>query len=882
MATIFGSVPQIEGRKKTVTYGKLGRPSKRRIQTLPDEGTATTSLVRPAAQVKNSRAISPSRAASKSVVSATDEFDVPISDSDEAPTVRSATMRARAEVFEVPSRDKASRRPTQSRPDPLSTQSHSEADLAGRNRRQLYAQSREGVPSPAKKRKLENGKPQARPVARVHGSRKQEAPADQVSPAKNVARRAGSGSTGLKHGNSAPARLAKMLDETLLEEDTPQASPQVSARIDTIRAAEQTPPRTARAAPALRKTVSLTPNQVKLWDQLLDPVTDVAPIGKGDKKTAATRRRDRNDSKGLSDEPSHHPQLDLPPQAVERGRPRLADRLKHESQTMANSESSEDEDEDEGDELPDNLPQGPSQEATTHSQCASGPRNTYAQTRSYLQEIVSFEDSLALPLMDPVPSATANKGVSNDTDLDSEDEPSQGIRSIHELRAAGSKKRFLDDMDILLDDIKDHNKSGWSKRRTALMELSSKLEDLDFAARFIDNGFVTSLVQNCGLAKSSDKIGDSLVLVIMTQLSSLDLPRSVVDELVPIVSWTLDSGSVANTRPISTIAKDRESNMSRMSRESYIDFMDSLDELSFWPSSRPASITMDSISLRTLEALTSKFRRSGHRQPLINREGHLAQICGPVTTSHAFPDQAIKRQLALSVLESESLSIATSPTAASKAWTRKITNTLASFLADILQPSIPREPDLTLILRLLLNLTNNQPSNCAVFATNNAASLLLRHIGSAFTGQSKLADIDNATLDVLLLSLGLAINLAEHSDAVRRAALPTALEDVLTPLAKTFVRGREASSQADSLEESRANVAYGYLAVLLGNLCLNDGVKIAVEEEMGDLEGLVQAVEEFLGYHRRVDESQREEDAERAWEGFTERLGIVVERLREK
>lgn len=90
--------------------------------------------------------------------------------------------------------------------------------------------------------------------------------------------------------------------------------------------------------------------------------------------------------------------------------------------------------------------------------------------------------------------------------------------------------------------------------------------------------------------------------------------------------------------------------------------------------------------------------------------------------------------------------------------------------------------------------------------------------------------------------------------------------------------------QADSVVQTHSNVAFGYLCVLLCTLCLDDEARSYLRASVKDrsLDRLLGTVEEFLHYHRKVEEELRdvrwEEDA---MAGFTSRLQGIVDRIRE-
>ena len=94
--------------------------------------------------------------------------------------------------------------------------------------------------------------------------------------------------------------------------------------------------------------------------------------------------------------------------------------------------------------------------------------------------------------------------------------------------------------------------------------------------------------------------------------------------------------------------------------------------------------------------------------------------------------------------------------------------------------------------------------------------------------------------------------------------------------------------QADSMEESHTNVAFGYLAVLLGDLCQEDHIRYKARAKLpnSSLKSLLSAVEEFVAHHRVVDSQQATEGFEDvpmqpgSQAQFTTRLQDVVVRLR--
>ena len=93
------------------------------------------------------------------------------------------------------------------------------------------------------------------------------------------------------------------------------------------------------------------------------------------------------------------------------------------------------------------------------------------------------------------------------------EEASQTIRSIHDLRAAGHKNRFMDDVVPLVNDIKTPKQSSRSQRRSALMELCNNFADKGWASRFIEYGFDSDLFGQFDFA-GIDPIANVLLCVV--------------------------------------------------------------------------------------------------------------------------------------------------------------------------------------------------------------------------------------------------------------------------------------------------------------------------------------------------------------------------------
>jgi hypothetical protein len=88
--------------------------------------------------------------------------------------------------------------------------------------------------------------------------------------------------------------------------------------------------------------------------------------------------------------------------------------------------------------------------------------------------------------------------------------------------------------------------------------------------------------------------------------------------------------------------------------------------------------------------------------------------------------------------------------------------------------------------------------------------------------------------------------------------------------------------QAESVEESQKNVAFGYLSVLLGYFSLLPAISKRIEEKDArkTLRPLLASIQEFIVHHKAVDNLiAADEDGHNPQAGLTERLESLVNKL---
>ncbi|KAK0869550.1 hypothetical protein LTS02_002883 [Friedmanniomyces endolithicus] len=745
-----------------------------------------------------------------------------------------------------------------------------------------------------------------------------------------------------KKGLSAPARLKEMLPHESHSIDAGSRSPSArpsspstprrSALVANV-ALPSTPLAPVDSSPqtALKAAGALTPRQAQLWSQLLasDPPAPTPSSLAITELTLSKQRRvlgaGAHRSRALIQSSSDVTGMD-------RRRTRLVDRLKA-SMLSSEDESSEDDSDEEmegvvihskislgeaarPDEEDDSVPRGLQSQSQSQSHAAeAGSRITYARTRSYLPED-NLEDGLMFdlpsvtplqpPAMSREPSKTNLDSQQSTFDLeDSDDETAPGrMRTIHELRAAGRNSRFMQETEGLLEDIADHAASARSRRRGALMELATKLMDKSYVERFVGQGFEHKLVAEVA-AKTEDPIADFVLAAAFAFLLAAEPNEHCVTLLKSgeVIGWL--SAMLGNHIEVGKLAKDRKSNMSKSAQGTLLDFAKSVQtQTSLWGELTTGPLTQRLVALRTLDLLIGRPRRLGDKAELL--DGAQLNLVLPSTTAKAYPASA-DLSIAISLLE------ALSSSTQIPSWPTDLLERLA-----ILLPSLSESGDIPthtvfLALRLTLNITNDNARNCDIFARGETVHYLLSSITNGFAAldaptTSSSEDYGQQlalSYDLLVIALGSTINLFEHSALARSHALsyspPTLTPStppprpLLSSLLSTLTKAQTHLSTASSLTASSHNVAIGYLAVALANLCQDAPAREYIASKLpgGGLGVLVEGVEEFVRHHQCADRELEVEgdgggggdfggeEGREVWGGFTERLRGVLGRLRE-
>lgn len=858
MATVPGSYANGPRRKTPViTYGKPARNptfSTTSTKSFYDESRTSPSqskLKRPTASV------------TRKTKEADDEFDVPMSDDEASP---------------VPSKLKKPHKPlTKTSPSAASVGSisngHQDPDSPRKRKR--------NVSQPVQP-------PDVRPVAKANKVQQDKTETertvvDSIQPRRSK-RQVASGTTSI---TSAPSPHRS------------ECNPAQNKRSEGLSSKSACPLSPVVASPTSPadsvSSFSTTPKQKKLWHELLlsDPPDEDVQTSTLNLNHFSTNR---TSGRPIESIPQPHVAQDS-----RANKARIVDRLKGKAVSAEDSdESSEDEASEpleipasQNVEVPRPSTQLESQVSVQHSQSqvrlqaqlsstSQGAKKvTYDRSRTYLQD--SLEDMIfgELPIdatERPVASARRTKTSSAATSKskvipshESDENNSQAIRSIHDLRAAGHKSRFLDDITRLLDDIKNPKPSTRSQRRMALIELSGTLADNDFVSRFIENGFDASIVAQFQFA-GMDTLADMLVCVVLTRIAQASaslLRGGVLDFLAPLLD---------ETRDITQIVRERKSNMSKVAQSDYLEFMGKVRSADLWEDCSPEYLSPCSIALMSIDCIVVTHRRNKNSGTILSP--HTASKLVNLATGHASGSEHVSQAItnrALSALEAATTLDVES--ASSDVWSIEILAQVASALPRLLCTSSRSQE---LALRFCCSVTNDNKANSSVFSEPQTIQLIVSLIIDGFNSRKITSEVElGSDHDILVLALGLMINLTRVSEIARERAA-SAKDEGLAALVDIFVKGQEKAAESQSEEEMQAHIPYAWLSVLLGYICLDKRVRARVSGLLPGDNGtvLVDAVEGIALMSQQVDSQVAEEKGE-ITSGFTQKLQALVASLRD-
>jgi hypothetical protein len=444
----------------------------------------------------------------------------------------------------------------------------------------------------------------------------------------------------------------------------------------------------------------------------------------------------------------------------------------------------------------------------------SGPKFTYSKQRSMLEEKDFMQElALGMPSQPSQPGGRRGRRGSIPTlkpltsfhEEEDEDSMIGTVRNVHELRKAGANNRFLDEVQDYLDRIGKPDIAKLSMRRSGLVDLASKMKDKEFAEKFRANGMEMKLFMHLG--QEQDIVaGYVMVSLLITVLIDGSIPHVIAQlrrqGITRLLIRLLDCQS-----SIAAVARDRKMNMSKVAQTLVAEHHEYVLKLPVWDDLQPQFITPRTLALKCIERMVRQTREAGNASDIFSKElttdlfGILKSGSQAEWWNLPKDKLAIDFYLALSALESHSITARTVHD--ESIW---ISDYLP-IIADTLQITLSRPLESfgeqqALILRLTLNVTNNNPKASDVFARPALMSTIGRTLVAKFKQISRFLTEDDFTvvMEHLVLTLGVMINLADRSSAVRESLqrLKGDASDPLDSMVQTFLDNQERTSMVSN------------------------------------------------------------------------------------
>ncbi|KAF1850992.1 uncharacterized protein K460DRAFT_274859 [Cucurbitaria berberidis CBS 394.84] len=701
----------------------------------------------------------------------------------------------------------------------------------------------------------------------------------------------------ISKGQSSPAALHTMLPTRPLSKPSPIAEvPEVTALEDETMYAIPDPLATPVRSSKMVPPGSVTPRQKALFSSLLGESSSSTRMP-GISTLQLADRSPRPLLGALSRSKS-----DLTCSAQVR-KPRLIDTIKR-AETSSDDEDEDDDSTSDSDEttaeifhngsaiekppttrhsaaiLSDGMDVADIAAASQTSQPTSGPgtsaKLTYAKARSYLEE-ANPEDALLISM-----DLDDNLGFDSqrkDCMSEDEDDPTNQVQAHHELKRQGQQKAFHWEAEMSIDDIS--NKTSNGIRRSAMLELCTKMADTTFTNQLLDSSLAHQFFSN--MSSNGEVVFDFATTIALIFVFRTNPTYTVLDQIHRTGIITALINLADNDMDIQRIAKDRKTNLSKIAQESVLKFRTLVHESSIWHSEKPDKLSPQLVALKAFDSLIVGLRKSDSREPLVSQAeiSRLVDMTSKpyelVKSGTGSTHDTLVLNSILSILESVSVAGQKQPV-----WSIGILQRLADLLPVFFGHDTVSST--MLAVKLCMNLTNNKPKACQPFSGTTFVRPLVASIIYNFELLNAGIGLEQRTevLESLILSLGAMINLAELSDSARCNVDDG--DQAIGTLVRIFLEGSERASQAKSMEESHSSVAVGYLTVLLGNLCLNSIVGAKIRTQLPDqrLDMLIDKIKEFVQFHERVDRKTRQfdgEEGQETWQNYIARLMLVVEKL---
>ncbi|KAL4993681.1 wings apart-like protein regulation of heterochromatin-domain-containing protein [Aspergillus recurvatus] len=392
---------------------------------------------------------------------------------------------------------------------------------------------------------------------------------------------------------------------------------------------------------------------------------------------------------------------------------------------------------------------------------------TYSRQRSFLNDSLSLTDS------EPHGIGSSYQFITKKEPHDAhfsrippeEDDTHdiKPVRSIHELRQAGDNARFREVVDSLFEDIEDAHSSS-SGKCCGLAELCAKLLVPEFVYRFSEQGFDERLV-NC-TPNGLDIVSASLALSAYKLIISCGHASLVFSEVIWTKILELSSRLLDMEDDLNVLAREPSIGLSRTAQASVRGIRSQLLPAVGAPS---PCLSPQSLTVECIKSSLKVLRQSGHtirpiHTSLLNRlvDLMIAKASGNMN-GHPSTNQTLFLQALFSILENYSL--VSGPFDREHCLCFQRLSQLHRLL--FLDHDGSRQLSMSYV-RVILNLTNKEPTLCISFASREFVSGLAKIIAREFCNISRSStDQEGDALNEVILALGTLINLSEKTEQSR-------------------------------------------------------------------------------------------------------------------
>ncbi|KAI1429475.1 wings apart-like protein regulation of heterochromatin-domain-containing protein [Xylaria sp. FL1777] len=536
----------------------------------------------------------------------------------------------------------------------------------------------------------------------------------------------------------------------------------------------------------------------------------------------------------------------------------------------------------------------------TFTRSSSNLKFTYGEGRSVREEEDNLLESLALPadssysrrrldLGGPKKSTSVTGAFDYDDDNGTiSNSPSSKLRGIHELRQAGANSRVADAMQDLVDQIGKPGANS-SSRRAALLQVAEKMRDKTFVRQCRDHGVESIMLKDIG--KETDIICSYLILSSLIMIIAKGPSAHIGSLLRTEGAGPIFARLLSIREDMKKVVKDHKTNLSKRSQNSVIAIESLLRELSIWDEDKPSFISPRNLAIKCLQLLIAQDVLISSDQAIFTEAvtEHLFEVVSDASKNTEYWDypktaRSIELCGALSVLDVHAVSMAATQGDNSEWVVRYLPIIADAFLTSLQTPVHDGKTVEYLILKLTINVTNNNLAAPDIFASKGLLPALAASISSNFKHALALISQDtwaDGILDSLLLRLGILINFAEHSELVRQMVDGSHYEnrEPIRELIRLFIENHRRTGEADSMEKTHLNVAFGYLSVLLGYLALHKPVrqKLISNHSAKSIGPLIGSIREFIAHYEQVESES--DDGDRPHGSFAERLQELVQQL---